>query len=376
MKRRGPKSEAEKKNSRDKLNGLRDRNNKIPKLSRDDCRYVAAETVRGVSISEIARELGISRPSVRRRQLRAIEYGMLEEHYLQGPNVSDAEKAKAVIAKRKKEFNKAYIGGTYKTPRPIELPDNKAFCVIALGDPHLDNKGTDLDMWEDWIEPLYRKEEWIRGVCLGDMTDNWLRFLGFLYEKAETTREEGYILTQKYIEDIGDRLDCIVGGNHDAWANEYWLQKLAEDLGVKYRPHGITLAYKTPNGRQIQVGMRHRFRGNSIYNPNHGVERATKLDGWRPNLLLGGDKHISGMGVVNDCETGKKTHCYQLAAFKVIDDYAEKINFRDDHVTPGMAFVIDPRFEDDQAKLITPFFCPHQAVDYTEYLRKKSKGRN
>ena len=324
----------------------------------------------GENVSEVARTLDMSRNSVRNRLTRAAEAGYLDPELLKRSNDSTHRSFERAVAAQKDQFNRVEKAGTYRTPRTVDLPDDKPFVLIALGDPHLDNKGTDLNLWDRWIEPL--GEDNVRGVCLGDMTDNWLRFLGFLYANAESTEEDAWVLLQGYMEKIGPDLDALVGGNHDLWKNEGALRYICEQFDVRYRAHGVTLAYRTPMGREITVGMRHRFAGHSQWNTVHAITKAAMM-GWRANVLIGGDKHISGQNWVKDPVDGKITHCHQLAAFKVCDDYAESMGFQDQHITPAVALVIDPRFEDDDPRLIKTFHDAREAADYCEFLRSGNK---
>ena len=89
--------------------------------------------------------------------------------------------------------------------------------------------------------------------------------------------------------------------------------------------------------------------------------------------MIGGDKHISGQNWVKDPKDGTITHCYQLAAFKVCDDYAEEKGFQDQHITPAVALVIDPRYENDDPRLVKTFHDAREAADYCEFLRAGNK---
>lgn len=84
-----------------------------------------------------------------------------------------------IVQARKAEYERLKASGDGRTIRKIHLADDKPYAMFFLGDPHLDNPGTDLALWERWIAPLnYRKH--VHGFGLGDWLDNWLRVLGHL----------------------------------------------------------------------------------------------------------------------------------------------------------------------------------------------------
>lgn len=345
-----------------------------PKLTKEKLRnFLDIYKRQGFNKAATARHLRITRETVRKRLERAVELGLTVEVGVSEKNVSrdrlfdDARQAQI------DQFARVEEGGTYQTPRPIPLTDDKPFVLIALGDPHLDNPGTDLHLWERWIEPLQEdvREPWVRSVCMGDMTDNWLRFLGFLNAESEMTERDAWTLLEGYLDQIGEAIDALILGNHDLWKNALALEYLGDKCGIRLtRAHGATAAYTTPEGRVITVGMRHRFVGHSQWNAVHAITKAAQM-GWRENILIGGDKHISGRNWVKDPMTGKITHCYQLAAFKMIDSYAEEKGFQDQHITPAVALVIDPACEDDDPRLVKTFDCPQEAVDYVAFLRSR-----
>lgn len=341
------------------------------KLPKTELKKVVDAYIRaGENLSAAARELDMSRSTFRNRLHLADEQGMIEIDFNERTNAKRHRPFQAVRDASIDQFDRVYNSGTYKTVRRVDLKDDKPFVLIALGDPHLDNKGTDLNLWEKWIAPLENAPDWVRGVCLGDMIDNWLRFLGFLYADSEITEQDGWTLVEEYLSRIS--LDAVVGGNHDLWKNEYALDLLAREFGMNYRANGITLGYRTPMGRTITVGMRHRFNGHSQWNTVHAIMKAASLGGWHCNALIGGDKHVSGYGFTKESFTNKIIHMYQLAAFKLCDDYAEDKGFTDQHITPATALVIDPRREDDDPQLIVTFHEAQAAVDYCEFIRGKN----
>jgi transposase-like protein len=320
------------------------------------------------NVSETARRMGIRRQTLHKYLDQAESWGLLNGDRLRkSPNPS---RFTDIRGRRLREYAEVKAEGTFRTPHVVHLPDDKPFCLVMLGDPHFDNPGTDLELWERWTAPLNRRAG-VYGICLGDYLDNWLRALGHLYGGAQTTVDDAWHLLTGYLNQMGNNLLASVSGNHDDWGETKALQMLMEQNGVVHRKRGLRLDLRTPGGHSVTIGLRHRFAGNSQWNPAHAVIKAAQL-GWRDDILAGGDKHISGVGYHKDAESGRITHCLQVAAFKIMDDYAEEKGFLDKHITPAVALVVDPCKAPTDPARITHFLEPQAAADYTAMLRGRA----
>lgn len=273
-----------------------------------------------------------------------------------------------IVAARKAEFERYRKPGDARNATTIHLADDKPFCIVALGDPHLDSPGCDLNLWERWINILDHTKH-VHGFGGGDWLDNWVKPLQFLYATAETTAPEGWILLEHYLEQIGPHLIASVSGNHDDWSGH------SDVLGMLMRKHGVThrakalrVILKTPAGHEVSINSRHRWQGRSMWNEVHALKKAARM-GMRDNILLGFDKHISGDTIEKDPMTGLLTFCYQVAAFKVVDDYADDNGFLDRHVSPAVALVINPGRSNSDPERVKHFYEPEAAVKYLNMLR-------
>lgn len=340
-----------------------------PRMTKAMMQAAVNAAVETGSISKAAKALGMSRKQVSDRIERAREEGLTAPPRTEA-NPSRWRPGAEIVQARKAEYERLKASGDGRTIRKIHLADDKPYAVFFLGDPHLDNPGTDLALWERWIAPLnYRKH--VHGFGLGDWLDNWLRVLGHLYATAETTAPEGWILLEHYLDQIGEHLIASVAGNHDDWSGfSDLLAAMMAKHDVVHRSKSLRVALVGPNGRQITIGARHRWTGNSMWNEVHAIKKAARL-GQRDTILVGGDKHISGDGREKDPDTGRITHCFQVAAFKLIDDYADDKGFLDRHVSPAIAVVIDPARPDTDPELVKHFYEPESAVDYLAHLRRK-----
>jgi transposase-like protein len=338
-------------------------------LSDEEMRGAVDALVSEGNISAAARKLGIHRASLINRLKRAEEAGISGPRRTQA-NPSRWRPGDEIVAARKAEFERLEASVRYDG-NIIHRPDNGPFAIFALGDEHLDNPGTDLKLWERWIGFLDRAKH-VTGWSMGDVLDNWVKPLAFLYGTAQTTAPEGWILLEHYMEQIGEHLDVSVGGNHDSWnSGENVLAAIMQRHGVLHRGNSARVRYRCPSGREITVHGRHSWPGRSMWSEVHALKRAARM-GIRDTILLGGHTHVSGESVEKDPVTGRYTFVYQVASFKLIDDYADTLGLLDRHTSPAIALVIDPRRPDNDPELVKHFFAPEPAADYLAFLRRRT----
>ncbi len=286
------------------------------KMTRGMAQEAVDSVLKTGSVRRAAEDLDISRRSVQNRLSAAAGWGMTKPRSEANP--SRWRPGAEIVAARKAEFERVKASGPLISGNVIHRPDDGPFMLVMLGDEHLDNPGTDLNLWERWIGILNRAKH-ITGWSLGDVLDSWLKPLAHLYANAVTPAPEGWILLQHYMEQIGPDLDCSVAGNHDKWAgaNDV-LGMIMEQYGVMHRADSLRVAYRCPNGREIVVNARHTWPGRSMWNEVHGIKRAARM-GIRDTILVGGHTHVSGESTERDPMTGKISFCYQVAAFKLVD---------------------------------------------------------
>ena len=92
--------------------------------------------------------------------------------------------------------------------------------------------------------------------------------------------------------------------------------------------------------------------------------------GWKDHILTCGHIHVSGYQVLKDPASGLISHALQVGSFKIMDAYAEKMGLDDRNIFNAPVTIIDPRYEDDDNRLITTIFNPETAAKYLNFLRK------
>jgi hypothetical protein len=137
-----------------------------------------------------------------------------------------------------------------------------------------------------------------------------------------------------------------------------------------FQAWGARMNLKFPNGKHVRINARHTFKGHSMWNTAHGVSRAVQT-GWRDHILTSGHTHVSGYQVLKDPASGLISHALQVASFKNIDAYADKLGLEDKNIFNAPVTVIDPRYDDDDTRLITTFFNPFEGAEYLKWKRAK-----
>ena len=139
-----------------------------------------------------------------------------------------------------------------------------------------------------------------------------------------------------------------------------------------YEQWGARMNLVFPNNKEIRVNARHVFKGNSMWNTAHGVAKAAQM-GWKDHILTCGHTHVSGYQVLKDPASGIISHALQVASFKIIDGYAEKLGLDDRNIFNAPVTIIDPYYEDDDNRLITTIFNPYEGAKFLEYKRNQWK---
>lgn len=327
------------------------------------------------NISKSANDLGISRRMVRHLLDAADAMQVSLEDYaptLYEPNKSKLRTFDELRKARIEEYRRKKDSGSSQHLHVIHMADDGPFGIIALGDPHYDDPGTDLEEYEKWTAPLERsnsKNVW--GFLLGDLLNNWVfPKLARLHGEQTTMQDEAWVLVEGYVKRIAPKLIGSCSGNHDDWSNADLLGWIMDKYGVLHRKIGLSMTLKTPSGHAVSIGARHRWPGNSQWNSAHAIMKAAQM-GRREDILLGGDKHISGEGFVKCPSSGKITNCHQVASFKKLDDYGEELGLQDKHVTPAIGLLIDPTRPQTDKQRVTTYYDPEELVEAVKSLRKR-----
>ena len=275
-----------------------------------------------------------------------------------------------LIAHREKKYKYKKNSRDTRQLINIKIKLNGPIGIAHFGDPHVDDDGTDLSQILHFMNILNDTEGMFAGN-LGDIQNNWIGRLSFLYGQQSTSARESWKLTEYFVNKMNWLY--LVAGNHDVWSGDGDpLEFIMRDHKGLYERWGARMNLVFPNGKEIRINARHTFKGNSIWNTAHGVARAAQT-GWSDHVLTCGHTHVSGYQVIKNPASGLISHALQVASFKILDNYADKLGLDDKNIFNCPVTIIDPKYEDDDNRLITTIFNPIEASEYLTYKRKKWK---
>ena len=273
-----------------------------------------------------------------------------------------------IIEHRKKQYTQKLKAKKSKNLINIKINQKGPIGILHFGDPHVDDDGTDIaEIY--MLCNLVNKTDGLFGGNLGDIQNNWIGRLQALYGQQSTSAKESWRLTEHFVNQV--EWLYLVAGNHDVWSGDGDpLEFIMREHSGIYEQWGARLNLIFPNGKEVRINARHMFKGNSMWNTAHGVAKAAQM-GWKDHILTCGHTHVSGYQVLKDAASGLISHALQVASFKIMDSYAEKLGLDDKNIFNAPVTIIDPRYDDDDNRLITTIFNPYEGAEYLKYKREQ-----
>jgi hypothetical protein len=276
--------------------------------------------------------------------------------------------ADELLERRAKQFARKKIATKSRALVPVRVNISGPIGLAFVGDPHVDDDGTDIELLQRHIAVLNAHEA-LFPLGIGDYSNNWVGRLARLYGQQSLSAAEAWVLVEWLVGSV--HWLALVSGNHDAWSGDgdpiKWMAKAAR---VRYDANGVRLGIALPTGRVIRVNARHDFKGHSQFNTTHGIGKAAQM-GWRDHVLTAGHTHVSGIQVVRDPMTGLISHCLRIGSYKLLDRFADERGLPDQTFQVCPVVVVRPQFSDDDNRLLTTFFEPETAADFLTWLRSR-----
>ena len=271
-----------------------------------------------------------------------------------------------LIEHRKKKYAVKIKGKESRRLINIDIKTKGAIGILHFGDPHIDDDGTDIAGIYKLCN-LINKTDGLFAGNLGDVQNNWIGRLSFLHGQQSVTAKESWRLTEHFVNSVNWLY--LIAGNHDVWSGDGDpLDFIMRDHKGVYEKWGARLNLRFPNKKEIRINARHTFKGNSMWNTAHGVAKAAQM-GWKDHVLTCGHTHVSGYQVLKDPASGLISHALQVASFKIMDNYADKLGLDDKNIFNAPVTIIDPKYDDDDNRLITTIFNPYEAAEYLTWKR-------
>jgi len=244
--------------------------------------------------------------------------------------------------------------------------DHGPIALVETADWHLGGSGVDYPRLDKELR-IIADTPGMFAIGAGDLLNQMI--VGRLLDARKNDRlaiRDEWALLRRELVIIAPKLLAVVMGNHDNW-----LEALA---GVSYFERELqelqpSVIYDADDALiQVQVGkwevpvrIRHKWLGNSIYNPTHGIERASRQD---HNFLIGMGAHTHACGVVRGFPTDGITGMAMMAgSYKRHDAYARKHGFALPNQSTSVAVVIN-----DQRRSLTGFGDLQTCADYMDAI--------
>lgn len=274
--------------------------------------------------------------------------------------------------RRRQQFKRKHAAKEARRLIQVKVKMDGPIGLALVGDPHVDDDGTDIDLLEQHVNILNANDA-LLPIGIGDYSNNWVGRLARLYGQQSVSQAEAWVLVEWLVKSL--RWVALVGGNHDAWSGEgdpiKWMAKAAR---VSYEAHGVRLGLQLPSGREIRINARHDFKGKSQLNTAFGIAKAAQM-GWRDHILTAGHTHVSGIQVVRDPMSGLISHCIRIGSYKTHDKYADELGLPNQTFTVCPVVVIRPQFAEDDNRMLTTFFEPETASSFLKWLRGRKSER-
>ncbi len=331
----------------------------------------------GENTTEAARILGLPRSTLDHRLsvARTMNLDALEDPPFETPDLPDEDlPIEDILDRRRKIWKQKHKAEEARRLISIKINIDGPIALVVMGDLHIDNPGTNINLLSDHMD-LIRDTEGMLCGCIGDMQDSWVGRLAVKWRDQGVTGREARKLVEWWAQSLGEKLLFVTDGNHDAWAlgtNDIGpLDWISSYYGTVHEANGIRLGLQLPSGEEIRVNARHDFSGRSQFSPAFGVAKAAHF-GWRDHILVAGHIHQTGYVPLKDPKTGLVSHPVRVASYKTIDDYAQERGFPDSNISECVTFIIDP-YEADERHRITVDFNPFRAAKILKMMRQEWK---
>lgn len=274
--------------------------------------------------------------------------------------------AEEIIERKYRVFNRRKAAKDARDVINVKVRLDGPIGILHMGDPHLDDDGTNIKLVMQHLE-LPEKHEGLFRACVGDYLNNWRGKLAPLHAMQSTTQQEAHKLLEWFLK--RPKWLYLIGGNHDVWAgDEDPLIWFTRGLGAVYEWHGARLKLNFPKGEAQFVNVRHDFPGSSIYNRVQGGTRAIRFGG-TDDLYINGHKHTNGH-YEEENSIGGWSHAVQIASYKEVDDFPHKIGLKETRLGAACVTVHDPAAQSPHARCRV-FWDVEQGADFLKWLRRR-----
>jgi hypothetical protein len=264
--------------------------------------------------------------------------------YVTGVTADETEDEEAAYRHACEEYDRTVLRFLRQQNQRLRYPDRRAVCIVGVGDQHFGNPGTDVRRAMEEAE-IIAETPGMYAVVLGDAIDNYIlakmQHLNFNHTQPVKMQD---VLLKRYLRIIGPKLALWVSGNHEGWTQDITGRDPIKAVVGQFAPKAL---YHTDDCRvTVQVGphewpgrIRHKWRGNSIYNLTHAIERAWRFD---HDFVWAIGAHTHRSGAVREFNAGGQIGVAALlGSYKTIDTYAIELGVEKANGNTAVALLMD-----------------------------------
>lgn len=244
----------------------------------------------------------------------------------------------------------------------IVLDDPGPYAIVLLGDPHIDNPGSNMDKLMCDMN-LVNDTPHCYALNIGDLTDNWVGKLSFLLGKQTVSDTEATYLMKWLIGYL--RWLYVILGNHDKWTSQ--ATDICDSLSVPHVAHGGK--FKIKAGESVMVlDARHNHAGHSMYHATH-AQLKKNFRGSDAHVIVAGHTHQGSSMVVKNGLTGQISHCIRLGSYKEFDDYADRYDLDGGNMGSTAMVVVNPMLASEAEGYVQTFWDLEYGAKFLGLLR-------
>jgi hypothetical protein len=213
-----------------------------------------------------------------------------------------------------------------------------------MADQHAGSTGTDYARIDQDVQTIVSAPG-MYAVQVGDITDNFIiGKLKAIRFGAEFSIGQEWVLAKRVLKMIAPKLLVSISGNHDLWTYALTGIDYLEEVHKQLNPDILYAKFDLPfilsvGGNEFRVRVRHSWKGSSVYNDTHGIERAAKFDQGR-EFDVGVGAHTHASGLYRQFNNGGRTgHAILCGSYKRFDGFADRHGFSKSNESAAVAMV-------------------------------------
>lgn len=311
-----------------------------------DVNTSAADLVRiHGSIRAASRETGVPFSTLRSRLKSDSDSAVSETETIDDeliyPNLPSSElPPEEIVEHACKEFSRNLAARDARRWFEIGVKSNKPIGVCFIGDPHIDNSGTNWPLLREHLRIL-KETPGMYGIGGNDVADSWIGRLMRLYADSKMSRKQTLKLVKWIMRDAGVKWLCHILGNHDQWGDMPYILKAAAEPIVPVEDWQARFQIVFPNGTRTKIHMAHNFKGNSMWNNLHGAQKQAMF-GEEADILACAHTHCWAMHQEENSQRGNVYWLIRSRGYKHLDQYADDLGYGNQRFGSSITAVIDP----------------------------------